>query len=356
MAGGHGTRFWPRSRRRVPKQLLRIAGQHTLLQATVRRLRPLFASAHILVVTTPEHAAEVRRQLPGLAPQQVLVEPVRRNTLPCVALAAEWIARRAPEATMCVVPADHVIKDGAGFRASVAAACVLAEGADAVAVLGIQPTRPDTGYGYVEVGAEIDRAVPGAHWVRQFREKPSLSRARRYVAAGRYLWNAGIFVWRTDVLRTALRRYQPELLARLHGVWEGNEAERARRLRSAYRRLPSLSVDVGLMESLAAARRGPVRIGVIRATFDWNDVGSWVAMPEVWGCDAAGNATTGRVVAVEATDTIVYAPERLVAVVGLSNLIVVDSADALLVCARDRAQEVRQVTEELKRRGWTRYL
>jgi len=356
MAGGHGTRFWPRSRRRVPKQLLRITGQYTLIQATVRRLRPLFPTAHILVVTTPEHAADVRRQLPGLAPEQVLVEPLGRNTLACVVLAAEWIARRAPEATMCVVPADHVIKDGAAFRASLATACALAEGTDVVAVLGLQPTRPDTGYGYVAVGAPIEPGPPGAYWVRQFREKPSLRRAQRYVAAGRYLWNAGIFVWRTSVLRAALQRYQPEVLTRLRGVWEGSEAERARRLRGAYRRLASLSVDVGLMEPLAAARRGPIRVAVLRATFDWNDVGSWVAMPEVWGCDAAGNATTGRVVAVDAADTIVYAPERLVAVVGLSNLIVVDSPDALLVCARDRAQDVRQVTEELKRRGWTRYL
>jgi mannose-1-phosphate guanylyltransferase len=356
MAGGHGTRFWPRSRRRVPKQLLRIAGRHTLIQATVRRLRPLFPSAHILVVTTPEHAAEVRRQLPGLPPQQVLVEPLRRNTLACVALAAEWIGRRGQEATMCVVPADHVIKNGAAFRTSLAEACAFAERLGVVAMLGVPPTRPDTGYGYVEVGKAVGTGAPGAHWVRQFREKPSLHHAQRYVASGRFLWNAGIFVWRTTVFRAALQRHRPELLQRLHGVWKGSKAERGQRLRRAYRRLPSLSIDVGLMEPLTAERGAAIRIGVLRATFDWNDVGSWVAMPEVWGCDAAGNTSSGRVVAVDATDTIVYAPERLVAVVGLSNLIVVDSADALLVCARERAQDVRQVTDELRRRGWTRHL
>jgi len=363
MAGGHGTRFWPRSRRRVPKQLLSIGGRHTLLQETVRRLLPLFSWRYILVVTNAEQAEEVRRQLPRLAPDHLLVEPVGRNTLPCLALAAEWIGARHDDALMMAAPADHVIKDAGGLRRTVRAACDLASRRDCLVALGVQPTRPETGFGYVEVGPAIEAPARRAHWVERFHEKPSAPTARRYVSSGRYLWNSGMFVWKTSVFRRAADECAPSVRAALRGLWNPRRGSRRsgnrgveQRLRRAYRGLPAVSVDVGILQPISAMRSPAPRVAVVRADFDWNDVGSWVALHELWGCDADGNAALGKIVPIDSSDVIVYSPERLVALIGIKDLIVVDSSDALLICARDRAQDVRKVTEALKERRWYRYL
>jgi len=355
MAGGQGTRFWPRSRGRVPKQLLRISGRHTLLQATVRRLVPLCSWRHILVVCSAEHADEVRRQLPRVPVEHVLVEPIGRNTAPCIALAAEWIAERVGDAVMIVAPADHVIRDEEMLRQTLRVAAELATAHDSLVTLGIEPSRAETGYGYIEVGQRIDRRHSGSFWVKRFHEKPSLRLAHRYVAGGQHLWNSGIFVWKASVVRAAMQRYLPDVSTALAGVWSAARGER-QRLRRAYGALPSVSVDIAVMQPVTAARRSPMRVAVVRARFDWNDVGSWGAMPEIWGCDAEGNAAVGTIVPVETTGAVVYSPDRLVALVGVKDMIVVDSPDALLICARDRAQDVRQVSEILKRRGLVRYL
>lgn len=355
MAGGQGTRFWPRSRGRVPKQLLRITGRHTLLQATVRRLVPLCSWRHILVVCSAEHASEVRRQLPRVPADHVLVEPVGRNTAPCIALAAEWIAERVGDAVMIVAPADHVIQDGARLRQTLGAACDVAATHASLVTLGIEPTRPETGYGYIEVGRRLGSQHKDGFWVKRFHEKPSLRLAKRYIAGGRHLWNSGIFVWRASVFRAALQRHLPEVGEALAGVWNSPRAG-GQRLRRAYRALPSISVDVAVMQPVGAARQAPTRVAVIRAKFDWNDVGSWGAMPEIWGCDAAGNATVGTIVPIETSGAVVYSPDRLVALVGVKDVIVVDSPDALLICARDRAQDVRRVSEALKQQRLLRYL
>ena len=355
MAGGQGTRFWPRSRGRVPKQLLRISGRHTLLQATVRRLAPLCSWRRILVVCSAEHAAEVRRQLPRVPAEHVLIEPIGRNTAACIAVAAEWIAERVGDAVMMVAPADHVIRDEGKLRQTLRIAAELATAHDAFVTLGIEPSRAETGYGYIEIGERIERRRSDRFWVERFHEKPSLRLAQRYVAGGRHLWNSGIFVWKASVFRAALQRYLPDVSSALAGVWSSPRGAQ-QRLRRAYGELPSVSVDVAVMQPIAAVRRSPPRVAVVRAAFDWNDVGSWGAMPEIWGCDAAGNAAVGTIIPVETTGAVVYSPDRLVALVGVKDVIVVDSPDALLICARDRAQDVRQVSEILKRRGLTRYL
>ena len=354
MAGGQGTRFWPRSRGRVPKQLLRITGRHTLLQDTVRRLVPLCSWRRILVVCSKEHAADVRRQLPRVPAEQILVEPIGRNTAPCIALAAEWIAERVGDAVMIVAPADHVIQDASMLRATLRVAGDVATVHNCLVTLGIEPTRAETGYGYIEVGDTIDKGRPESFWVHRFHEKPSARLAQRYVAGGRHLWNSGIFVWKASAFRAALQRCLPDLGSVLEGVWR-SPRQGMQRLRRAYRTLPSISVDVGVMQPIASARRAAVRVAVVRAGFDWNDVGSWDAMPEIWGCDAAGNATVGTIIAIESTGAVVYSPDRLVALVGVKDVIVVDSPDALLVCARERAQDVRRISEILKQRGLSRY-
>ncbi len=355
MAGGQGTRFWPRSRSRVPKQLLRITGRRTLLQETARRLIPLCSWRRLLVVCAAAHAAEVRRQLPRVPADQLLIEPTGRNTAPCIALAAEWIAAHVDDAVMIVAPADHVIQDDGELHRTLRAACVVAAERDCLVTLGIEPTRAETGYGYIEIGEAITRRQPQTRWVRRFHEKPSPGRARRYVAGGRHLWNSGIFVWKASVFRAALQQYLPDLRRALDGVWAVPRGTTAR-LRRAYRPLPSVSVDVGLIQPIASARTAVARVAVVRARFDWNDVGNWGAMPEILGCDRAGNTTVGAVVSIETSGSIIYSPDRLVALVGVKDLIVVDSHDALLICARDRAQDVRRVSEALKERGLPRYL
>ena len=353
MAGGQGTRFWPRSRRRIPKQLLPITGRHTLLQETARRLRPLFSWQRMLVVTTADHAAAVRRQLPRISAEQILVEPVGRDTLPCLALAAEWIAARGGDALMAVVPADHVIKDSRGLRATLTTALQLAARTESLVTIGVTPTRAETGYGYIETGPGIAGAA-GARWVRRFHEKPSAAVAKRYAASGRHLWNSGMFVWKVSVFEAAAHRCVPAVHAALHGIWRTRTGLR-QRLRQAYRALPSVSVDVAILQRVAGMRGAP-RVAVVPAGFDWSDVGSWAAVPEVWGCDANGNAVLGRVVSIDTADSIIYSPERLVALVGITDLIVVDSHDAVLICRRDRAQDVRKITEALRARRWSRYL
>jgi len=355
MAGGQGTRFWPRSRGRVPKQLLRITGRHTLLQQTVRRLVPLCSWRHIIVVCSQEHAAEVRRQLPRVPADQILVEPIGRNTAPCIALAAEWIAQRVGDAVMIVAPADHVIRDESRLRQTLRVACELAAKHDCLVTLGIEPTRAETGYGYIEAGQVIDQDQPDAVWVQRFHEKPSSRLAKRYVAGKRHLWNAGIFVWKTSVFRAALQRHLPDVSETLAGIWDAARGQ-TQRLQRAYRALPSVSVDVAVMQPIASTRRSPTRVAMVRARFDWNDVGSWGAMPEIWGCDEKGNATVGTVLPIESTGSVVYSPDRLVALVGVRDVIVVDSPDALLICTRERAQDVRRVSEVLKQRGLLRYL
>jgi mannose-1-phosphate guanylyltransferase len=347
MAGGSGTRFWPLSRRVRPKQLLAIVNRRSLLQETVARMRGLVATERVVVVTGREHAAAVRRQLPELAADNILVEPVGRNTAPCIALAAEWIHRRAPGSVMAVMPSDHAIRDIKAFRRTLRRAFAVAEREEALVTLGVRPTHPDTGYGYINAGADIDERAPCVFRVARFREKPPATVAKRYVASGRYLWNAGIFVWRTAVIRAALERHLPRVAAPLRQAALGG-----RRLRlplSLYRVLPSVSIDVGVMEP-AAARRGPPAVVVIACDFGWSDVGNWAALGPVWGRDRKGNASRGRTTLLDSSGMTVYAGTRLVAGLGVHDLIIVDTPDAVLVCPASRAQDVRLVVAELARR------
>jgi len=344
MAGGVGTRFWPHSRRRRPKQFLAIDGGRTLLQETARRLRGLVSPARVVVVAPRELAALVRRQLPTLPRENLVIEPAARGTAACLALAAAWIARRDPDAAMAVFPADHVIRDAARFRRCVTRAFEVAESEDCLVTFGIPPTSAETGYGYVAVGAPLRRSAPRVDWAARFVEKPDHATARRFLTSGRHLWNSGMFVWRVAVLRAALQRHAAALARALDALADPRRAVAAA-ARRAFRRLPLVSIDVALMERAA-------RVAVVTATFDWSDVGSWAAMAALWGADAAGNASRGAALLIDCRDSIVYGATRLVAVLGADDLIVVDSPDAVLVCPRRRAQEVRRVVDALARRRY----
>jgi len=334
MAGGVGTRFWPRSRRGRPKQLLPVLGRQSLLQMTVARLRGVVPPSRVLVVTARDQAAAVRRQLPGVPAANVLAEPVGRNTAPCLALAALEIGRRDPNATFVCLPADHAVRDVRTFRSLLAEAFTHAAAGSAVVTIGVQPTGPETGYGYIRVGRRLGGRTCR---VRAFVEKPTVARARRFVRAGGYLWNAGIFLWSVPTALALLDELLPEVIGPIRRATARPRRERGAALMRAYRRIKSVSIDVGLAE------RAP-EVRVVHGSFGWSDVGTWTALA------ALGAEPGNPVVPVDASGYVVFNPDRLVALVGVDDLIVVDTPDALLICHRDRAQDVREVVRELERR------
>lgn len=339
MAGGSGTRFWPASRRSRPKQFLRIAGEAPLLRTTWERLDGFVPPENILVVTTADQADAARELLPELPALNLIVEPEARNTGPCVALAAFEIQRRDPDSVQIVLPADHVIRPREAFQRTLRAAAREANQSGSLIVCGIQPTFPATGFGYVHSG-EITRHSDGlpVYRVQSFVEKPDAARAREFLGAGGYYWNAGIFVWHTDAILRAIEENMPETFAGLRSVHRGAD------IREVYPSLPAVSVDVGVLERSPGVRMLPI-------DYFWSDVGSWSALPEVSDEAPDGNIVTGgtELVQEDAKNCIVHAADgQVVALVGVEDLIVVHSGNATLVCPRDRAQDVRKIVEQLK--------
>ena len=342
LAGGFGTRFWPASRRKLPKQFLKIGGRKTMIAATAERVRGLVDPERILVVTAAEHADLVVKNLPKLPRENVLAEPVGRNTAACVAWAALEIERREPRSVQVVLPSDHVIQPVGEFRRLLAAACAEAAESAALLTLGIRPTSPATGYGYIETGDRLhERGGFPVDAVSRFVEKPDRARAEQFLRSGRFLWNAGIFVWSPAAILAALREHQPDLLERVAAI--GDDAARARE----YPRLPALPVDVAILEKAGNVRVMPI-------AFTWSDVGSWTALPEVLPGDEQANVVAGDVQALAegARRCIVYgARGDLVALIGVEDLVVVRAGKATLVCPRDRAQDVKLIVARLEREG-----
>jgi len=360
MAGGSGTRFWPLSRRNRPKQFLALAGDTPLLAATVARLPPLAPPSRTYVVCGPKHAAAARRMLPKLPRENFIVEPVARNTAPCVGLAALHVAAKDPRGVIAMLPADHHVARPAAFREALAAAAQLAE-RGAIATIGIHPSRPETGYGYLKLGPRLavragggggkgkgkGKAAGGApHKVERFVEKPDLVTAARYLADGGYLWNSGIFVFRADVILEEIRRAMPVLGEQLDVIERDlGTPGYEKTLRRVFPDCPSISIDYGVMEKSH-------RIAVVPADFGWSDVGSFAALPDVRPTDHLGNVAEGDALVLDGRNNVVVATrDRPVAVVGIDDVVVVDAGDAILVCRRDRAQDVRRAVEELARRG-----
>jgi mannose-1-phosphate guanylyltransferase len=351
LAGGRGTRFWPRSRMRTPKQLLNIVGHRTMLEQTLERLTPLFPPSRIWIVTNEEQAAAVRRQVRGVPAGNILAEPAGRNTAAAIGLAAVHIARRSPRALMAVLPADHFIAQAARYRRIVRAALEVAHRGPHLVVLGIPPTRPDTGFGYIERGRHAARAAGQPVFaVRRFTEKPALPLARRYVASGRFDWNAGMFFWSARNYLAALEQFLPatrRALERLAGSMGTRGYSRA--LRRIYPRLKNISVDYAVMEP--ATRPGSRwRVFVLPAEVGWTDIGSWAAVYELLARRRGENVSVGDVLALDAAGNFLWSPEKFVAAVGVRDLVVVETPDALLICPRDRAQDVGKVVKELERR------
>jgi mannose-1-phosphate guanylyltransferase len=350
MAGGAGTRFWPASRAHMPKQLLALAGDpnESLLAATVRRIAPLVPAERVYIATGAHLADATARALPSVPRANILCEPVPRNTAPCIGWAAATIARRDPEARVIVLPSDHFIQDEATFRTLVTRA-LDATTNGAMTTIGVVPTRPETGYGYIELGSEI---APGVRAVARFVEKPDRARAEEYVAGKKHLWNAGMFFFRASTMRDAIAKHLPALAQGLveldAAAAKGDEASALARI---FPGLPSISIDHGVMEKAD-------KLAVVPGDFGWNDVGSWESAWELATKDANGNALPEGSVAVDAHGNLVRdlttgntSKKKVFALVGVRDLVVVETDDAVLLIPRDRAQDVRAVVDALKAQG-----
>jgi mannose-1-phosphate guanylyltransferase len=357
LAGGRGTRFWPRSRTRTPKQLLNITGGGTMLRETVSRLEPVFALRDFWVVTNSEQAAAVRKQLPGVPAAHILAEPVGRNTTAAIALAAVHLLHDHKDAVMSVLPSDSYVADAARYRLLVQAALDLARAPGNLVVFGVPPTRPETGYGYIEA-ADAAARVRGirALAVRRFTEKPALSLARRYVASGKYFWNAGIFFWRVSTFLECLRHFLPATHTALMRLAETVGTRKyAAALRRIYPTLENISVDYAIMEP--ATRAGAhTRVSVIPAKVGWSDIGSWSAVYDLLASPHGANVSAGPSFALDAGGNFFWAPSKFVAAVGVQNLVMVETDDAILICPRDRAQDVGQIVKWLEQQKLARLL
>lgn len=339
MAGGRGTRFWPRSRGHRPKQFLEMVGEGTLLNQTVARLGSDFPPERVYVVTTADLATEACRLLPQLPPENIIVEPQGRNTAPCLALALVTLEARHPGAVMVVLAADHWITAPDLFLEDLDRAARHAVSTHDLVTFGIRPAYPETGYGYIETQGEGE-----IRKVQAFREKPPLATAVEYVQSGRHFWNSGMFVWTLADMRKELLEHSPDTLKPLD-AWVAAGRDRAT-LAEAYGRLPKTSIDYALMEKSH-------HVAVVPARFGWSDVGSWPAVVDFHTPDAEGNVVVGDAVLVNSANCAIFGGKRLVAGSGLSDLIVVDEDDALLICRRDKAQGVKDIVERLQKQGRT---
>ena len=361
LAGGSGTRFWPRSRRSRAKQVLALDGDRTMIQETLRRLEPLASANDVWVITNDLLSAEIAEQLPRLAREHILSEPAARNTAPACALAAFLLEKTEPGVVLGIFPSDHVVSNGARFAEVLRAGVVVASQGAYIVVLGVPPTRPETGYGYIAQGERVSDAAFAIgslplHRVVRFTEKPDRTRAEEFLAAGNFAWNSGIFLWRADTLANAIREHCPELVAPLEAIAAAFGTEEfVEVFRREYPVCKNISIDYAVLEPRSA--RGEENSGILclPADFGWNDLGSWDSLYE----HRAGTTAAARPnvieseasVALEAHGNYVHAPGKMVTLLGVENLVVVDTGDALLVTTRERSQEVGRLTRTLADMG-----
>lgn len=347
MAGGSGVRFWPQSRRHRPKQLLNIVGEKTMIRATVDRMTPVTPIDRIMIVTGVRHSENIHKQIPEMSEESIVAEPVGRNTAPCVALAAYKLAKKDPDAVMVVLPADHLIMKEKEFQSVLKAAAKLAADTGDLLTFGIIPDRPETGYGYIQLGkliAEFNGLK--AHRVERFVEKPDLKTAQSYLKHGDYLWNSGMFIWKVSSIINAFQRYLPVVSKAIESLIPFFDTpDEPKVIAEVYESLPDISIDYGVMERADNVLVVPVDIG-------WNDVGSWTSLQDVWNTDEEGNAIKGKFLSLNARGCVVSSPQKLTALVGVEDLIVVDTPDAILVCRKDKAQDIKQLQQLLVKHGY----
>jgi len=350
LAGGRGTRFWPRSRTNHPKQLLNIIGKGTMLEQTVARLRRLVPPNRIWTVTNVEQYVAVRNQVPKDSRKRVLAEPLGRNTAAAIALAAFHIWRVAKsDAMMAVLPADHYIAKPSEYQKIVTTALTVAREPGRMVVLGIPPTRPETGFGYIErMEATIGANQTPVYPVRRFTEKPPLETARRYLAAGNYLWNAGMFFWRVSTFLEELRKHLPQTYGHLKTLAANiGTPKYAAQLRQVYRKLENISVDYAILEKTTQGVATP-QVFAIPAEVGWSDIGSWEAVYELLAKATGENILWGPGHGIDSSGNLISSPNKFVAAIGVHDLVVIDTEDALLICPRPRVQDVGKIVKWLE--------
>lgn len=340
MAGGIGARFWPRSKKKSPKQLLRIIGENTMIQETFIRLNGLVPKENILIVTNETQRPGIAEQLPEIPSGNIIVEPFGRNTAACIGLASVIIQKRAPDAVTFVMPADHIIRDNESFINTLKIAAQFSYQNQALVTIGIQPTKPETGYGYIQI--DEDSGKNNVFKVLTFAEKPNYDTAVNFIKSGDFLWNSGMFIWKIDTILNEIKRFMPDLYEGLSQIKDNlNDPEFANILSNIYGQLRSISIDYGIMEKSD-------RVFLVRGQFSWSDVGSWEAVYELSEKDQDGNVKVGTVYTDMAMDSYIYSPDKFTAVIGLDNIIVINCNNALLVCKRDKAQDVKNIIDYLK--------
>jgi len=343
MAGGRGERFWPQSRKSVPKQFLCLtSSERTMIQSTVDRILPLVPAEDIFIATNQDYRELVYEQLPELPKENILCEPVARNTAPCIGWGAVAAQRKYEDAVMLVLPSDHLIMQPHLYRNVLKNAIRVARETDALVTLGISPTSPDVGYGYIQYDIEKDTGFSNTFSVKRFVEKPDLETARKYLASGEYLWNSGMFIWKTSTILRAMSEFLPENYALLSEIGNAMGTPQAEEiLRGAFSRMKAISIDYGIMERAD-------NVYVLPSSFGWDDVGSWLAVGRINPANEAGNVIRGDVITVDSYRCIVQGGDKLIAMVGLEDTIIVDTKDALLVCAKDSTGEIKKVIEVLR--------
>jgi len=350
MAGGSGTRFWPLSRRSRPKQFLPIATHKTMIEETVERLLPLLPPEAIYTISNETQAAAIRRLLPGLPAENVLVEPLAKNTAASLILATAQIYVQNRKAVVFALPADHLITKPDVFIRKLRAAAAAAAREEVIVTFGIPPIFPSTGFGYLHFSGRHRRfGNEDFHPVLRFKEKPDIEQARKYLKQGRHSWNSGMFIWRAEVFARKLEKYAPDFFSYWKRILVGLRKYDLAKIAAVFREIPATSIDYALMERAS---------GVLMAEgdFGWSDVGSWVSLADIWPKDASGNAFRGEGVFLDSRNCLVYSPHKLAAVVGLQDVIIVDTRDALLVCSKKSDQKVKDVIDALKKKGKKKYL
>jgi mannose-1-phosphate guanylyltransferase len=340
MAGGVGSRFWPRSKKRKPKQLLNIFGENTMIQDTVKRLKGLVDSEKIYIITNELQRPGIEEQLEQIPKENIIVEPFGRNTAACIGLASILIQQKDKDSVTFVLPADHIIKEEQEFQNTLVNAANFAFESKGLVTIGIIPSRPETGYGYIQIDESQVKA--NVYQVYTFAEKPNYSTAVRFLESGDFLWNSGMFIWRTDTILNEIKELMPDLYDGLQQIKNDTGSIRYNdTLIKVYGQLKKISIDYGIMEKSK-------NVFLVKGNFSWNDVGSWEAVYQLSDKDEEGNVKVGDVYTDLTVDSYVYSPNKFTAIIGVDNLIVINNDDALLICKRDKSQEVKKVIDYLK--------
>lgn len=351
MAGGRGTRFWPLSRQKKPKQFLPIVSEKTMLEESIERLSPLIPPSHIFTIANQEQTQYIQKLFSRIPKQNFLVEPLGKNTAPSLILATATIYLQNPQAVIAALPADHLIMDPSLFRSKLQAAASCAFQSSHLLTFGIPPSYPATGYGYIKFSPHHSLQVEGEKFysVKEFKEKPDYKSARTFVKAGNYYWNSGMFIWKAELFAQKLKQYAPAFYVYWENILSALKEKDSPRLFSLFQDIPSTSIDYALMEKAKGVLMN-------KGSFGWSDVGAWSSLFDIWEKDHNVNVLRGKNIVMDSRNCLLYSPHKFTALVGVKDLIVVDTEDVLLVCHKNKDQKVKEVVEQIKKKGDSEYL